>query len=90
MDRCLCVNAISHLVESPCLMEIPHLLEIPCLTEMPHLMEMPRLVSWKCNASSYGINYFHGKLWHFPCKIPCGSMGVNVCKNEVIIERYCI
>jgi len=53
-------------------------------------VEKPRLITWKSHVSSRGNNIFHGKLWHFTCKIPHVAMCVHMCRNEVIIEWYCI
>ena len=42
-----------------------------------------------CHVLSRGNNIFHGKLWHFTCKISRVATCVYMCRNEIIIERYC-
>ena len=42
----------------------------------------------KVHDLSHGNFYFHGKLWHFTCKISPVAMHVHACRNEGIIEQY--
>ena len=55
--------------------------------KMSHLLKIPYLVFHNLSRGNF---YFHDKYWHFTREISHVATCVHACKNEVIIEWYCM